>query len=83
MHPVVIKNASGKPSIYWCPSRTEKYEGINQADVVAMEDFLEEWITSGRFNYLHQWQEGDFIMWVRASCSRLAAQFLLVLFLSV
>jgi taurine dioxygenase len=64
LHPLVRTHPeNGRKSIYLNPIRTEGIVGMPEADALALLDELLAHATQPRFEYRHQWRQGDLVMW--------------------
>jgi taurine dioxygenase len=64
VHPLVRTHPeSGRRSIYLNPIRIEGIVGMAEAEALALLDALLAHATQPRYEYRHQWQPGDMVMW--------------------
>jgi taurine dioxygenase len=64
LHPLVRTHPeSGRKAIFLNPIRTEGIDGIAQSDALALLDELLAHATQPQYEYRHQWQSGDMVMW--------------------
>lgn len=64
VHPLVRTHEdTGRKAIYFNPNRTDRVVGYEQAASDALLDELYQHITQGRYQYHHQWQVGDILLW--------------------
>ena len=64
LHPLVRRHpASGRKAIYINPIRIEEIVGMNDAEALPLLDALLTHATQSRFEYRHQWQPGDVVIW--------------------
>jgi taurine dioxygenase len=64
LHPLVRTHPeSGRKAIYLNPIRVEGIEGMEEADALALLDELLQHARQPQFEYRHQWQPGDLVMW--------------------
>ena len=62
--PLVIKHPiSGRPALYLNTGRMEGIEGMHADDGFALIDALYQHATQARYEYRHQWQVGDMVIW--------------------
>ncbi len=57
---------SGVRSLYLCPGMTTQIVGLSEQDSRETLDFLFEWAVRPEFVYVHEWQDGDCLMWDNA-----------------
>ena len=63
-HPLVrIHPETGRRSIYLNPIRIESLEGYSESQTVALLEQLLAHSTQAQFEYRHQWQAGDLVLW--------------------
>jgi taurine dioxygenase len=63
-HPLVRTHPeSGRKSIYLNPIRTEAIDAMAEAEALALLDDLLTHATQPQYEYRHQWQPGDMVMW--------------------
>jgi taurine dioxygenase len=64
LHPVVRTHPdSGRKSIYINPIRIEAILGMDHKEALPLLHELLEHATAERFQYRHQWQPGDLVIW--------------------
>ena len=64
VHPLVRRHpASGRKAIYINPIRIEEIVGMDDAEALSLLDALLTHATQPRFEYRHQWQRGDVVIW--------------------
>ena len=63
-HPIVRTHPeSGRKAIYINPIRIEGIVGMPEAEALALLADLLEHATQEKYQYRHQWQPGDLVMW--------------------
>ena len=63
-HPLVrIHPETGRRSIYLNPIRIESLEGYSESQTVGLLEQLLTHSTQSQFEYRHQWQAGDLVLW--------------------
>ena len=63
-HPLVrIHPETGRRSIYLNPIRIESLEGYSESQTVGLLEKLLTHSTQFQFEYRHQWQAGDLVLW--------------------
>ena len=63
-HPLVrIHPETGRRSIYLNPIRIESLEGYSESQTVGLLEQLLTHSTQFQFEYRHQWQAGDLVLW--------------------
>lgn len=62
VHPLVWKHRSGRKSLV-LGSTASSVEGMDEAEGRLLLSRLREWATHPRFVYVHQWTEGDLLIW--------------------
>jgi taurine dioxygenase len=64
MHPIVrIHPETGRKALYINPIRVEGIVGMEEAQALELLDELLSFATQERFEYRHQWRNGDMVMW--------------------
>ncbi len=64
LHPLVhVHPENGRKALYLNPVRMEGIVGMNDADALKLIDELMRHATQRKFEYRHQWQLGDWVMW--------------------
>lgn len=62
--PLVIRHpVSGRPALYLNTGRMEGIEGMSADEGFALIDELYQHATQPRYEYRHQWQIGDLVIW--------------------
>jgi taurine dioxygenase len=63
-HPIVLEHpVSGRPLLYVNPGYAVRIEGLPERESDELLAFLFEHQLAARFQYAHQWSEGDVLMW--------------------
>ena len=63
-HPLVRTNPdTGRRALYMNTARIDEFQGIELNAGFDLLDFLMDHITQPRFEYRHQWREGDMLIW--------------------
>jgi len=63
-HPIVRPHTeTGRKAIFISPIRIEGIVGMEERDALHLLDELLEFATQDRFQYRHQWRNGDMVMW--------------------
>ncbi|MFK8016906.1 MAG: TauD/TfdA dioxygenase family protein [Gammaproteobacteria bacterium] len=57
---------TGVKALYLCPGMTTRIVGMDEAGSRKMLDFLFDWSVQPQFVYVHQWRDGDCVMWDNA-----------------
>ena len=66
-HPMVLENRiTGQKSLYFSPNHTESIEGLDQDQGQELIDELIENTIRDDFIYVHDWRNGDIILWDNA-----------------
>jgi len=66
-HPIVrIHPITGQPALYLCPGMTTQIVGWDPEESAAMLQELFDWCVQPRFVYVHEWQDGDALLWDNA-----------------
>jgi taurine dioxygenase len=64
LHPVIRTHPeTGRRSIYINPIRIEGILGLDHKEALPLLDQLLEHATAPRFQYRHEWKQGDLVMW--------------------
>jgi taurine dioxygenase len=64
LHPIVRTHPdNGRRSIYINPIRIEGIVGLDHKDALPLLDELLDHATAPRFQYRHEWEAGDLVMW--------------------
>jgi taurine dioxygenase len=64
LHPLVRTHPeNGRPAIYINPIRIEGILGLDHKEALPLLDDLLGHSTQTRFQYRHQWKQGDLLMW--------------------
>ncbi|HQT76868.1 MAG TPA: TauD/TfdA family dioxygenase [Rhodopila sp.] len=64
LHPIIRTHPdSGRKSIYINPIRIEGILGLDHREALPLLDDLLDHATAERFQYRHQWQPGDLVIW--------------------
>jgi taurine dioxygenase len=64
LHPLVRTHPeSGRKAIYLNPIRIEGIEGMEEAEALSLLDGLLEHARQPQYEYRHQWQPGDLVLW--------------------
>jgi len=64
LHPILRTHPeTGRTSIYINPIRIEGILGLNHSEALPLLDKLLEHATAPRFQYRHEWEPGDLVMW--------------------
>ena len=62
VQPLAWKHASGRTSLVLGATASHVVDMPLEESDALIED-LQEWVTSSRFTYLHEWQVGDLVVW--------------------
>jgi taurine dioxygenase len=63
-HPIVRTHPeNGRKAIYINPIRTEGIVGMTEREALTLLAELLELATQPRYQYRHQWRQGDLVMW--------------------
>ncbi len=63
-HPIVRTHPeTGRKALYINPIRVEGIVGMDEAEAMKLLDELLAFATQERFEYRHQWRNGDMVMW--------------------
>lgn len=54
---------NNKKCLYINPIRIQKIIGLNDDETVLLLDKLMNYVSEKKFEYRHQWQKGDFVIW--------------------
>lgn len=69
IHPLIRTHpATGKKSLYVCPSYTVGIEGMAEYEAAPLVEFLCAYITQPIFNCRLRWEPKTFVMWDNRSC---------------
>jgi taurine dioxygenase len=64
VQPIVIRHpGSGRPALYLNTGRMEGIEGMGADEGYALIEDLYQRATNARYEYRHQWQVGDMVIW--------------------
>jgi taurine dioxygenase len=64
MHSIVKTHPeNNKKCLYINPIRIQKIIGLNDDETVFLLDELMNYVSEKKFEYRHQWQKGDFVIW--------------------
>jgi taurine dioxygenase len=64
LHPIVRRHPdNGRNSIYINPIRVEGIVGLDHKEALPLLDDLLVHATHEKFQYRHEWQRGDLLMW--------------------
>jgi taurine dioxygenase len=63
-HPIVLTHpVSGRTILYCDPGHVERIEGLSEEESAEMLQFLTEHQLQQKYQYAHEWTEGDVLMW--------------------
>jgi taurine dioxygenase len=63
-HPMVYPHPiSGKPVLYCDPGHVARIDGLPEGEAEEMLAFLAEHQLQEKYQYVHEWTEGDLLMW--------------------
>ncbi len=64
LHPLVrVHPENGRKALYLNPVRMESIEGMEDRDALALIGELMDHATQPKYEYRHQWQQGDWVIW--------------------
>lgn len=64
VHPIVrVHPETGRKALYINPIRVEGVVGMEETEALQLLDELLSFATQERFEYRHQWRNGDVVMW--------------------
>ena len=64
VHPLIRTHEdTGHRAIYFNPNRTDQVVGKSRKESDAILDILYAWLIKDDFQYEHEWQRGDLLMW--------------------
>ena len=64
MHPLVrVHPDNGRKALYLNPVRMEAIEGMGDNEALALIDELMQHATQKKYEYRHQWRQGDWVIW--------------------
>ncbi|MSO99820.1 MAG: TauD/TfdA family dioxygenase [Acetobacteraceae bacterium] len=64
IHPLVhVHPDNGRPALYLNPVRIEAIEGMGDTEALALIGELMEHATQKKYEYRHNWRQGDWVIW--------------------